>query len=149
MRQSIFIAATLAFGLFASAAQAETIQVQVNKLVYNPIDVQAKVGDTIEWVNNDPFAHTATVKGGWEVMLPPKKSGTYVVTEAGTIDYYCRFHPNMKGMPKDMEVRALFLAARSLDSLYIRAEGGLIIVPKSGYRKFTKAAQEIGFIIPE
>lgn len=52
-------------------------------------------------------------------------------------------------MPKDMEVRALFLAARSLDSLYIRAEGGLIIVPKSGYRKFTKAAQEIGFIIPE
>jgi plastocyanin len=97
LRQSIFIAATLAFGLFGAAAQAETIQVQINKLVYNPIDVQAKVGDTIEWVNNDPFAHTATVKGGWEVMLPPKKSGTYVVTEAGTIDYYCRFHPNMKG----------------------------------------------------
>ncbi|KQZ79071.1 amicyanin [Mesorhizobium sp. Root157] len=97
MRQSIFIAATLAFALIGSAAHAETIQVKIDKLVFNPIDVQAKVGDTIEWVNNDPFAHTATVKGGWEVMLPPKKAGTYVVTEAGMIDYYCRFHPNMKG----------------------------------------------------
>lgn len=97
MKQSILIAATLALSLLGSAVHAETIQVQINKLVYNPIDVEAKVGDTIEWINNDPFAHTATVKGSWEVMLPPKKSGTYVLTKAGAIDYYCRFHPNMKG----------------------------------------------------
>jgi plastocyanin len=97
MRRFLFIAATMALGLAGTAAHAETISVDVSKLVFNPVDIQAKVGDTIEWVNNDPFAHTATVKGGWEVMLPPKKSGSHVVTEEGTIDYYCRFHPNMKG----------------------------------------------------
>jgi plastocyanin len=28
--------------------------------------------------------------------LPPKKNGTLVLKKAGTIEYYCRFHPNMK-----------------------------------------------------
>jgi plastocyanin len=79
------------------SAQAETITVTVDKMAFSPADISAKVGDTIEWVNKDSFAHTATVKGGWEVMLPVKKSGSMVVDKAGTIAYICRFHPNMKG----------------------------------------------------
>ncbi len=78
-------------------AQAETITVTIDKLVFSPATVSAKVGDTIEWVNKDALAHTATVKGGWDVMLPPKKSGSVVLKQAGALDYYCRFHPNMKG----------------------------------------------------
>ena len=66
-------------------------------MAFSPARVEARVGDTIEWVNKDAFAHTATVKGGWEVMLPVKKSGSVTVDKAGTIDYFCRFHPNMKG----------------------------------------------------
>jgi plastocyanin len=30
-------------------------------------------------------------------MLPAGKSGSIVVTKAGTFDYICKFHPNMKG----------------------------------------------------
>ncbi|MCR6499377.1 hypothetical protein MUO32_10070 [Shinella sp. CPCC 101442] len=52
---------------------------------------------TIEWTNTDPFAHTATVKGGWEVTIPPGQKATHVVTADDTVEYYCRFHPNMKG----------------------------------------------------
>ena len=89
------VAVLLAMG--AVAAQAETITVTVDKMAFSPADINAKVGDTIEWVNKDTFAHTATVKGGWEVMLPVKKSGSMVVDKAGTIAYICRFHPNMKG----------------------------------------------------
>jgi plastocyanin len=37
------------------------------------------------------------VKGGFEIMLPLKKSGSVAMEKAGAIDYYCRFHPNMKG----------------------------------------------------
>ena len=81
----------------AVSAHAETITVTVDKMVFSPAEINAKVGDTIEWVNKDKFAHTATVRGGWEVMLPVKKSGSIVVEKAETIDYYCRFHPNMKG----------------------------------------------------
>jgi plastocyanin len=32
----------------------------------------------------------------WEVTMPPKKTVTLVLKKAGLIDYYCRFHPNMK-----------------------------------------------------
>lgn len=86
---------TLATG--AVSAQAETITVTVDKMAFSPTEINAKVGDTIGWVNKDKFVHTATVKGGWEVMLPLKKSGSIVVQKAETIDYICRFHPNMKG----------------------------------------------------
>jgi plastocyanin len=91
------ITAVLAPILGAGMAQAETIQVTIDKMVFSPADIEAKAGDTIEWVNNDILAHTATVKGGFDVMLPPKKSASLVMEKAGTIDYYCRFHPNMKG----------------------------------------------------
>ena len=69
----------------------------IEKMAFSPTEISAKVGDTIEWVNKDTFAHTATVKGGWEVMLPVGKSGSITVETAGTVDYFCRFHPNMKG----------------------------------------------------
>ncbi|MGX5843124.1 cupredoxin domain-containing protein [Mesorhizobium sp. ArgA1] len=77
--------------------QAETIQVTIDKLAFSPTNVEAKVGDTIEWVNKDAFTHTATVKGGWEVMILPKKTASRTLTAADTVDYFCRFHPNMKG----------------------------------------------------
>ncbi|MER9657329.1 cupredoxin family copper-binding protein [Mesorhizobium sp. M0152] len=83
--------------LAATPAAAETIQVTIDKLVFSPATVEAKAGDTIEWVNKDVFAHTATVKGGWEVMIPPKKSARLTLKAAGALDYFCRFHPNMKG----------------------------------------------------
>lgn len=96
-RRLLKITAVLAPILGAGMAQAETIQVTIDKMVFSPADIEAKAGDTIEWVNNDILAHTATVKGGFDVMLPPKKSASLVMEKAGTIDYYCRFHPNMKG----------------------------------------------------
>jgi plastocyanin len=69
----------------------------MQNLVIAPAEVTAKVGDTIEWVNKDVFAHTATARNGdWDVTLPPKKTATLILKKAGTIDYYCRFHPNMK-----------------------------------------------------
>ena len=79
------------------SAHATTIQISMENLVFAPAEASAKVGDTIEWVNKDVLAHTATARNGdFDVMLPPKKSATFVLKKAGTIDYYCRFHPNMK-----------------------------------------------------
>lgn len=78
------------------ASQAETIEVTVEKLAFSPATVEAKVGDTIKWVNKDAFAHTAIVKGGWEVMIPPKTSASLMQRMAEAVDYFRRFHPNMK-----------------------------------------------------
>jgi plastocyanin len=83
--------------LTALPAQATTMEVMVEKLTFKPAEITVAVGDTIKWVNNDVMAHTATVNGGMDVTIPPHQSASIVVTMAGTTDYYCRFHPNMRG----------------------------------------------------
>lgn len=83
--------------MYAMPARAETFRVTINKLDYAPAEVKAKVGDTIEFINQDVLAHTATVRGDWDVMIPPKKSASVLIRKPGDVEYYCRFHPNMKG----------------------------------------------------
>jgi plastocyanin len=79
------------------SAHAATIQISMENLVIAPAETAAKVGDTIELINKDIFAHTATARNGdFDVTMPPKKTVTFVLKKAGTVDYYCRFHPNMK-----------------------------------------------------
>jgi plastocyanin len=90
--------ALAAVAAFASAASAETIRIEMENLGYKPSAVSAHVGDTIEWTNTDFLAHTATSRDKkWDVMLYPKKVGRIVLEQAGDIEYYCRFHPNMIG----------------------------------------------------
>ena len=86
-------------GLAPVSAHAATVQIVMDKLVFAPAQVQAKVGDTIEWVNRDILAHTATATAGddWNVIIGPNKTEKLVLQKAGTVDYYCKYHPNMKG----------------------------------------------------
>jgi plastocyanin len=82
----------------AVPAHAATVQITIDKLEFMPVEAQAKVGDTVEWINKDVIAHTATARnGGWDVMIGPNKTARLVQTKAGAVDYYCKFHPNMKG----------------------------------------------------
>ena len=84
--------------LCAVPAHAATITVVIDKLVFTPAEITAKIGDTIEWDNKDILQHTATANdGSWNVLLPPKKKASIVVKKAGAFDYFCKFHPNMKG----------------------------------------------------
>ncbi len=95
--RNLFICLVIVWGMNSVPAQAATIQVTVDQIAYAPVEINAKVGDTIEWTNKDIVAHTATVRGDWDVMILPSKSAHVVVKKAGTFDYFCRFHPNMKG----------------------------------------------------
>src|SRR5688500_16006044 len=95
-RRYLWIGIFVVMNLGAVQAQAETIQVTIDKLVFSPAAINAKIGDTIEWGNTDILDHTATVKGGWEVLMPAGKSASLVLQEVGLFEYYCRFHPNMK-----------------------------------------------------
>jgi plastocyanin len=90
----------LAVLLLAAASvptPAATIEITMENLEISPAAVSAKVGDTIEWTNKDIVVHSATARNGdFDVNLPPKKTGSVVLKKAGTVDYYCRYHPNMK-----------------------------------------------------
>jgi plastocyanin len=91
---AIVAAQMLAMSISADAA---TVKITMQDLVVSPAEASAKVGDTIEWINKDIVAHTATARNGdWDVMMPPNKTVTSVLNKAGTVEYYCRFHPNMK-----------------------------------------------------
>jgi plastocyanin len=91
------LAAVAALVAVSVSARAATVQVTMENLVISPAELSAKVGDTVELVNKDIFAHTATARNGdFDVTMPPKKTVTFVLKKAGTVEYYCRFHPNMK-----------------------------------------------------
>ena len=95
-RRTLLIALALLSGATVPA-QAATIQIVMDNLVVSPAQSTAKVGDTIEWINKDIFAHTATARNGdFDVPMPPKKTVTSVLKKAGTVEFYCRYHPNMK-----------------------------------------------------
>jgi len=91
-----FVAAAILFG---SAATAKTIHVDITKLVFSPKAVTASVGDTVEWTNHDIVAHTATAKDkSWDVAIPVGATASHVMETAGSVAYFCRFHPNMRGV---------------------------------------------------
>ena len=99
--RTFLIATALFSGAMAVPAHAATIQIVMENLVISPAEATAKVGDTIEWINKDIFAHTGTARNGdFDVTMPPKKTVTLVLKKAGTVEYYCRFHPNMKAVLK-------------------------------------------------
>jgi plastocyanin len=99
--ERVVIVAAIAFSTMAVPTRATTIQIVMENLVISPAEASAKVGDTIEWTNKDIVAHTATADNGdFNLMLPPHKTGAFVLRKAGTVQYYCRFHPNMKATLK-------------------------------------------------
>lgn len=79
-------------------ASAKTIQVVIDDLAFGKVPMDARVGDAIDWSNQDFVAHTATARdGSFDVILAPGKSGRTVLKHAGEIAFYCRFHPTMTG----------------------------------------------------
>ena len=95
--RALALALPLAVTIIAPAG-AETITVTIENLTFQPAEVKAKVGDTVQWVNKDVVAHSATARDkSFEVIQPPKKTVTQTLTKAGSFDFYCKYHPNMTG----------------------------------------------------
>jgi plastocyanin len=95
-------ATALAIGLTLAACskprQPQVYTVTLANLGFGPTPAELHVGDVIQWSNADIFQHSATAKNGaFDVELPPKGAARTVLTKAGTIDFYCRYHPNMTG----------------------------------------------------
>jgi len=96
LRHIVF--ATLFAVLSGTAAAAKVIRIAIDAAAFAPIDVTATVGDTIEWTNSDIVDHTATARNGdWDVEIPVGATRQLLLDHAGSLEYFCRFHPNMKG----------------------------------------------------
>jgi plastocyanin len=84
----------------ATAPSAELVRVDIRNIAYSPATVRIKVGQTVEWVNGDPIAHTVTAddKSWGSGFL--NQGGRYVrrFMVTGRYGYHCEPHPQMKGV---------------------------------------------------
>ena len=64
MATLVFCAAALACVATPSAAATQTVVIEGVK--YEPEALTVNRGDTIVWVNKDPFPHTVTAKGAFD-----------------------------------------------------------------------------------
>lgn len=81
------------------AAQPPVQTIVIQSMAYSPASVTVKPGQTIEWVNQDLFEHTATAADhSFDVDLKPNAKARITAPRSGTVAYSCRFHPGMKGI---------------------------------------------------
>jgi plastocyanin/uncharacterized membrane protein len=74
-----------------------THTVVIKQMRFNPPQLNVKVGDTVEWKNEDIYSHTATANDGRfdSGLIDPGKAWSTTITAPGDIGYHCRPHPNM------------------------------------------------------
>ena len=84
-----------------AAGKAATHSVVIDGVAYQPEAITVKRGDTVVWVNKDPFPHTVTAKGVFDSHdIAAGKSWKYTARKVGEYAYICTLHPNMKGTLK-------------------------------------------------
>jgi plastocyanin/uncharacterized membrane protein len=75
-------------------------QVIMKGMRFQPAELTVHPGETVEFKNEDIFAHTVTADDGSfdSGLIQPGSSWKMTVQKAGTIAYHCAPHPNMKAM---------------------------------------------------
>jgi plastocyanin len=88
-------------GAGESTGSGGTKAVNIADFAFHPGTIKVAKGTTIVFTNEDETAHTATAKGSEAFdteAIQPGKSAEVTLEESGTYDYYCAFHPFMKGV---------------------------------------------------
>jgi plastocyanin len=111
------LAAVIGFALFAAgcgssstAATSSTnpegtnspnlLTITIRSGVYSPNPLQAKVGQSVNWLNSDTFAHTATDAGVFDTgSIAPTSAADVPVPfmTPGTYNFHCSLHANETG----------------------------------------------------
>ena len=76
------------------------VQVAMKDIKFIPANITVKVGQQINWTNEDQVPHTATTTKGEKFdsgNVPPGESFKYTLRNRGKIDYFCKIHPQQKG----------------------------------------------------
>ena len=106
---SLLIAVMLISGCYGpkTAAPSITTQptatntVEIKGFAFNPGAITVTKGTTITWTNEDSAPHTVTTINAPVAFDSGRmsKGDTFSQTfdTAGTYEYYCSIHPNMKG----------------------------------------------------
>jgi plastocyanin len=83
----------------ALAPRATTHTITIDGTQYQPATLTIALGDTVVWVNKDPFPHTATSKDGTfdSKAIAAGKSWKFKPAKRGDFTYSCTYHVTMHG----------------------------------------------------
>ena len=114
------LAAVVSFALFAAACGSSTsastsptsptnpegtnppnlLTITIRQGVYSPNPLSVKVGQSVNWLNSDTFAHTATASGVFDTgsIAPTSAADVPVLFKTpGTFNFRCTLHANENG----------------------------------------------------
>jgi len=94
------IAATAALPVLATTARAQTTHtVTIKNMAFSPANLTISAGDTVTWVNEDRMRHSAEdLNGGFDTgLIANGQSASLTFNSAGTFNYRCGPHRNMRG----------------------------------------------------
>jgi len=97
-------ASFVAGGLVGAATprQSKTHTVTIEGAAFSPTSLTIAAGDAVQWVNKDPYPHTATSTGkGFDSgNIAADKSWKVTLDRRGEFPYVCSLHVTMKGVVK-------------------------------------------------
>ncbi len=84
----------------SDSAAATGAAIEIKNFAFNPTPIEIPVGGSVTWTNGDNVPHTATGLDRAALQSGAISFGNSFTQEfgtAGSFDYFCEFHPNMKG----------------------------------------------------
>lgn len=83
----------------AAGPKPATHQVTIEGVRFDPQELTVKVGESIVWINHDPFPHTVTAVGRQfdSREIAAGQSWKFTARRKGVFPYACRLHPTMLG----------------------------------------------------
>ena len=68
----------------------------IEAVSFQPDVLTMRAGDSVVWLNRDPFPHTATSNGFDSRIIAAGQSWRYTPKARGEFPYVCTLHPTMK-----------------------------------------------------
>jgi plastocyanin len=83
-------------GTAAPAATPTTHTVVMESVSFQPQVLTIRLGDSVVWLNKDPFPHTATSGAFDSKVIAAEGSWRHTPKASGELPYVCLLHPTMK-----------------------------------------------------
>ena len=82
-----------------ASSTADSTQVSIAQMRFEPAVITVKAGDTVTWRNSASIPHTVTAKGKGPSSgtLRTSQAFSHTFDKDGTYNYYCAIHPSMTG----------------------------------------------------
>ncbi len=99
MKKTVLLAASIATMLILAGCSAglSSPKVNITAAGFQPQEITVKSGTEVTWTNQDNKVHAVSAQGLRGSTVYPGKTFTHTFDEAGTVQYWCRLHPEEVG----------------------------------------------------